>query len=165
MKSVSENIRLSKGLLHQFPWSTECLTLHPELPSRHVEGQQLQQHRIQSLQRQAPTAISKHKSVADTTHPRILARKIPQTEEPGGPQSMGWQRVRHHGATKYTHVHACTHTHTHARTRTHNPHITFDPAPHPNFTQTSLLAKNLTFFFSSLVFCLFVLFWAVLGLH
>ena len=27
MKSVPENIRLSKD---QFPWSTKCLTLHPE---------------------------------------------------------------------------------------------------------------------------------------
>ena len=29
------------------------------------------------------------------THSIILARKIPQTEEPGGLQSMGSQRVRH----------------------------------------------------------------------
>ena len=36
---------LSKDLLHQFPWSTECLTLQPELPSGHVAGLQLQQHR------------------------------------------------------------------------------------------------------------------------
>ena len=26
MKSVPENIELSKSLLHQFPWSTDCLT-------------------------------------------------------------------------------------------------------------------------------------------
>ena len=30
-----------------------------------------------------------------STHSRILAGKIPQTEEPGGLQSMGSQRVRH----------------------------------------------------------------------
>ena len=30
-----------------------------------------------------------------TTHSRILAWKIPWTEEPGGLQSMGSQRVRH----------------------------------------------------------------------
>ena len=30
----------------------------------------------------------------------ILAWKIPWTEEPGGLQSMGWQRVRHDLATK-----------------------------------------------------------------
>ena len=29
------------------------------------------------------------------THSSILAWRIPQTEEPGGPQSMGSQRVRH----------------------------------------------------------------------
>ena len=28
------------------------------------------------------------------THSRILAGKIPWTEEPGGLQSMGWQGVR-----------------------------------------------------------------------
>jgi len=34
----------SKDLFHQFPWTTECLTLHPKLPSG-VVGQQLQQYR------------------------------------------------------------------------------------------------------------------------
>ena len=35
----------------------------------------------------------------------ILAWKIPWTEEPGGPQPMGSQRVRHDRATKYiTHM-------------------------------------------------------------
>ena len=29
------------------------------------------------------------------THSDILAWRIPQTEEPGGLQSMGWQRVGH----------------------------------------------------------------------
>jgi len=29
------------------------------------------------------------------THSSILAREIPRTEEPGGLQSMGLQRVRH----------------------------------------------------------------------
>ena len=29
------------------------------------------------------------------THSSILARKIPRTEEPGGLQSIGSQRVRH----------------------------------------------------------------------
>ena len=44
-------------MFHQFPWSTECLTLHPALPSAGVEGQQLQQHRVQSLQRQMANAL------------------------------------------------------------------------------------------------------------
>ena len=29
------------------------------------------------------------------THSSPLAYKVPWMEEPGGPQSMGWQRVRH----------------------------------------------------------------------
>ena len=29
------------------------------------------------------------------THSRILAWRMPWTEEPGGLQSVGWQRVRH----------------------------------------------------------------------
>ena len=29
-----------------------------------------------------------------TTHSIIIAWKIPRTEEPGGLQSVGWQRVR-----------------------------------------------------------------------
>ena len=34
------------------------------------------------------------------THSSIRAWKIPWTEEPGGLQSMGWQRVGHNWATK-----------------------------------------------------------------
>ena len=30
------------------------------------------------------------------THSSILARRIPWAEEPGGLQSMGWQRVGHY---------------------------------------------------------------------
>ena len=29
------------------------------------------------------------------THPSVLAWRIAWTEEPGGPQSMGWQRAGH----------------------------------------------------------------------
>ena len=57
MKSVPENIELSKGLFHGFPWSTECLTLHPEFPSEGVEGWQLRQHRVQSPQRPMANAL------------------------------------------------------------------------------------------------------------
>ena len=35
-----------------------------------------------------------------TTHPNILAWEIPWTEEPGGLQSMGLQRVRYVLTTK-----------------------------------------------------------------
>ena len=51
------------------------------------------------------------------THSSILARNTPWTEEPGGLQSMEWQRVR------YDRVH--THTHTHSHTHTHTPHLPF----------------------------------------
>ena len=30
-----------------------------------------------------------------STHSRVLAWRIPRTEEPGGLQSMGWQRIGH----------------------------------------------------------------------
>ena len=48
------------------------------------------------------------------THSCILAWRIPWTEEPGGLQSTGSQRVGHNWA----HVHACSHSHTHAHTHT-----------------------------------------------
>ena len=39
------------------------------------------------------------------THSSILAWRIPQTEELGGLQSMGSQRVRHNGSDfAYTHI-------------------------------------------------------------
>ena len=44
------------------------------------------------------------------THSSSLAWRIPRTEEPGGLQSMGWQRVRHNWTI---HSHTLTHTHTH----------------------------------------------------
>ena len=45
------------------------------------------------------------------THSSVLAWKIPWTEEPGGVQSMGWQRV---DTTQHS-----THTHTHTKVRKH----------------------------------------------
>ena len=36
------------------------------------------------------------------THSSVLAWRIPGTEEPGGVQSMGSQRVRHNHATKHS---------------------------------------------------------------
>ena len=36
-----------------------------------------------------------------TTHSSILAWEIPWTEEPGGLQLMGWQRVGHDLVTEY----------------------------------------------------------------
>ena len=39
------------------------------------------------------------------THSSISAWKIPWTEEPGGLQSMGLQRVPHDWATEHTYIH------------------------------------------------------------
>ena len=49
----------------------------------------LQETRVQSLVGEDPLEEGM------ATHSGILAWEIPWTEEPGGPQSMGWQRVRH----------------------------------------------------------------------
>ena len=49
----------------------------------------IQEMQIQSLGQEDPL----EKGMA--THSSILAWKIPWTEEPGGLQSMGLQRVRH----------------------------------------------------------------------
>ena len=46
------------------------------------------------------------------THSSILAWNIPWTEEPGGLQSMGLQRVRHNSVQVQARTHAHTHTHT-----------------------------------------------------
>ena len=40
-------------------------------------------------------AVSVPGSGRSTTHPNILVGKIPWTEEPGGLQSIGSQRVKH----------------------------------------------------------------------
>ena len=54
----------------------------------------LQETQVQSLGQEDPL----EKEMA--THSSILAWGIPQTEEPGGLQSMGSQRVRHNLVTK-----------------------------------------------------------------
>ena len=53
----------------------------------------MQETQVQSLDWEAPLK----KGMA--THSSILAWRIPWTEEPGGIQSMGSQRVRHECAT------------------------------------------------------------------
>ena len=51
---------------------------------------------VQSLSQEDPL------EEGTATHSRILARETPWTEEPGGLQSMGSQRVGHDRATKHT---------------------------------------------------------------
>ena len=53
------------------------------------EMQELQETRVQSLGEEDPLEEGM------ATHSSILAWRIPRTEEPGGLQSMGSQRVRH----------------------------------------------------------------------
>ena len=48
-----------------------------------------------------------------TTHSSILAWKTPWTEEPGGLQSMGSQRIEHDRLSMHMSMQAYTHTHTH----------------------------------------------------
>ena len=49
----------------------------------------MQETRVQCLSQEDPLEEEM------TTHPSILAWRIPWTEEPGGIQSRGSQRVRH----------------------------------------------------------------------
>ena len=49
----------------------------------------MQETEVRSLGGEDPLEIGM------TTHSSILAWKIPWTKEPGGLQSMGWQRLRH----------------------------------------------------------------------
>ena len=54
-------------------------------------------------------------------HFSIIAWEIPWTEESGGLQSVGLQRVRQNRATQHTHTH--THTHTHSSTHASPPFL------------------------------------------
>ena len=77
-------------------------------------------------------------------HCNILAWRIPQTEEPGGLQSMGSQRVSDTTeATEHT-AHTCTHAHTH--THTHNSYegyISVHFTSHTHKTACSVVADSL----------------------
>ena len=82
----------------------------------------MRETQVQSLGQEDPL----EKDMA--THSTTLAWKIPWTEEPGGLQSMGSQRVRHDWVTSFhftsmagkedNWVCVCTHTHTHRDTDT-----------------------------------------------
>ena len=56
----------------------------------------MQETQVPSLSREDPLEEEM------ATHSSLLAWRIPWTEEPGGPQSMGSQRVRHNWVTKPT---------------------------------------------------------------
>ena len=61
----------------------------------------VQETQVQSLSRE--DALEKGMA----THSSLLAWEIPWTEEPGGLQSMGSQRVRHNLATKQQQQQRC----------------------------------------------------------
>ena len=54
--SWNQFLKISQDLFHQIPWSTEGLT-PPWTPSEGIEGQQLQQHRVQCPQKQMANAL------------------------------------------------------------------------------------------------------------
>ena len=75
-------------------------------------------------------------------HSSMLACKTPWTEEPGGLQSTGPQRVRHYRARTRTHTHIHTrararaHTHSLTHTQTHTHTYTHTPPTHTHPTHT-----------------------------
>ena len=72
-------------------------------------------------------------------HSGILAQRIPWTEEPGGPQSMGSQRVRHNWVTN-------THTHTLASKPKGNSLADFSKISPPGSSSyfAKLISDNIT---------------------
>ena len=67
---------------------------------------------MQEMQETQVRSLGWGEQPGNATCSSILAWKIPWTEESDRLQSMGLQRVRHSGATEYTHTHTHTHTHT-----------------------------------------------------
>ena len=68
--------------IYTYIWSSLVAQMVKNLPA-------MQEIQVQSLGQEVPL----EKGMA--THSSILAWRIPWTEEPGGPQSMGSQRVGH----------------------------------------------------------------------
>ena len=66
----------------QYSWTSLVAQMAENLPTT-------QETQVQSLDEEDPLEESM------ATHSSILAWRIPWTEEPGGLQSMGSQRVRH----------------------------------------------------------------------
>ena len=67
---------------HSTPWASLVAQMGKSLPA-------MQETRVRSLGQEDPLGEGM------ATHSRILAWRIPRTEEPGGLQSMGSQRVGH----------------------------------------------------------------------
>ena len=67
---------------HSTPWASLVAQMVKSLPA-------MQETRVRSLGQEDPLGEGM------ATHSSILAWRIPRTEEPGGLQSMGSQRVGH----------------------------------------------------------------------
>ena len=78
-----------RSYLLQYSWASLVAQMGRNPPA-------MQETRVQSLGQEDPL------EEGTATHSNILAWRIPRTEEPGGLQSMGSQRVRHDWATKCT---------------------------------------------------------------
>ena len=79
---LRSNVTVGFQVLQYFLRATLVVQTVKNLPA-------MQETQVQSLGREDPL----EKEMA--THSSILAWKIPWTEKPGEPWSMGWQRVRH----------------------------------------------------------------------
>ena len=93
------------AILESEIWDTHCrcvVCVCVFMFELYVHMPAVQQTQVQSLAREDPL----EKGMA--THSSIPAGKIPWTEEPGRPQSMGSQRVRHNWAAL---TFVCTYTH------------------------------------------------------
>ena len=90
---MDHGIYIVHGIAKSQSDTTERLSLHftsPDLSDPGIEPR--------SLALRADALPSREKAMAP--HSSTLAWKIPWTEEAGGLQSMGWQRVGHDLATK-----------------------------------------------------------------
>ena len=67
----------------------KCLILHPKLPSGRVEGQQLQQHGIQSAQMQIANTLAKHQYGVEKV--QVAIRVELHSEKP-----LSWHVLNHH---------------------------------------------------------------------
>ena len=91
MLNVSYISQFKKKFIMDFPCAQTVKNLHV-----------IHETQVQSLAQEDPL----EKWMA--TRSSILAWRIPWIEEPGGLQTMGWQRVGHDWATKHTHIFTIT---------------------------------------------------------
>ena len=92
-------MNISTGLANLYTswWTSQVARwLRIRLAMQEMQEMQKMQVQISSLGQEGPLQEEM------VTHSSILVWKIPLTEEPGGLQSMGFQRVRHDLVTEHT---------------------------------------------------------------